>query len=74
MLFYMTQSGGWHFLTEGEQHSGGTTTFEESLLKYYYDISLNGYITPSLNAPGSGMKVDASKGWEIIGKILRYMA
>lgn len=66
--------GGWHFLREGEQHSGGTTTFEESLLKYYYDISLNGYITPSLKAPGSGMKVDASKGWEIIGKILRYMA
>lgn len=65
--------GGWHFLREGEQHSGGTTTFEESLLKYYNDISLNGYITPSLKAPGSDMDVDASRGWEVLGKVLKYM-
>jgi len=65
--------GGWHFLREGEQHSGGTTTYEEALLKYYNDISLNGYIIPSLKAPGSDMNVDTSRGWEVLGKVLKYM-
>lgn len=66
--------GGWHFLREGEQHSGSSETFEEMLLKYYNNISFSGYITPNLRAPGSGMDIDASKGWETLGKILKYMA
>lgn len=64
---------GWHFLREGEQHSGGSETFEEAMLKYYNEISLSGYITPQIQAPGSNMKVDASKGWDVLGKVLRYM-
>lgn len=64
---------GWHFLREGEQHSGGSETFEEALLKYYNEISFNGYITPQIKAPGSNMNVDATKGWEVLGKVLRYM-
>lgn len=64
---------GWHFLRDGEQPSGCRETFEEAMLKYYNEISLNGYITPQIQAPGSNMKVDASKGWDVLGKVLRYM-
>lgn len=64
---------GWHFLREGEQHSSGNETFEEALLKYYNEISLNGYIAPQIKAPGSKMDVDVNKGWEVLGKVLRYM-
>ena len=63
----------WHFLRDGEQPSGCRETFEEAMLKYYNEISLNGYITPQIQAPGSNMKVDASKGWDVLGKVLRYM-
>lgn len=66
--------GGWHFLRDGEQHYKGNVTFEEALLEYYNNISLNGYITPDLRAPGSRMSIDGSKGWEVLGKVLRYMA
>jgi len=66
--------GCWHFSREGEQYSGITDTFEEMLLKYYNKISLYGYIMPKLKAPGSGMDIDASKGWETLGKVLKYMA
>lgn len=65
--------GGWHYLREGEQRFVGGGTFEESLLKYYDEISLNGHITPRINAPGSNMVVDTSKGWDVLGKILKYM-
>lgn len=64
---------GWHFLCDGEQSSEGRENFEEAMLKYYNKISLNGYITPQIQAPGSNMKVDASKGWDVLGKVLRYM-
>ena len=45
-----------------------------TLLKKYNEISGYGMIIPSLRAPGSMMKVDASKSWGILGKVLRYMA
>ena len=66
--------GGWHFLREGEAKSTGSETFEEYLLKKYNEISGYGMIIPSLRAPGSMMKVDASKSWGILGNVLRYMA
>lgn len=65
---------GWHFLREGENHSGGQETFEEALLKYYNEISYNGYVTPRMYAPGSRMNVDCNKGWDVLGKVLIYMA
>lgn len=65
--------GGWHFLREGEQHIDGTETFEEALLAYYNQISLYGYIMPQIKAPGSKMIVDVNKGWEVLGKVLKYM-
>lgn len=64
---------GWHFLSEGEQRLGGAETFEEALLTYYNQISLNGYIMPQIKAPGSIMTVDVNKGWEVLGKVLKYM-
>lgn len=64
---------GWHFLREGEESSGSGETYEQALLKYYNEISLNGYIVPRLVAPGSGMLVDCNKGWEILGKVLNFM-
>lgn len=64
---------GWHFLLEGEQHFSGNDTFEKSLLKYYNEISLNGYIAPQIKAPGSKMDVYINKSWEMSGKILRYL-
>lgn len=66
--------GGWHFLREGENQGSGAETFEEYLLKKYNDISGYGYVVPALRAPGSLMKVEASKSWETLGKVLRYMA
>ncbi len=65
--------GGWHFLREGEKKSNGTVTFEEDLLNKYNELSFYGCIAPSLYAPGSNMNVDASKGWDVLGKILNYM-
>ena len=56
---------GWHFLRDGEQPSGCRETFEEAMLKYYNEISLNGYITPQIQAPGSNMKHQkAGMYWE----------
>lgn len=64
---------GWHFLTEGEQRIDTGITYEQALLNYYNEFSYNGYITPSIFAPGSQMSIDASKGWDVLGKILNYM-
>lgn len=64
---------GWHFLYEGEQSSNNSETFEEALLTYYNQISYNGFFIPQIKAPGSKMIVDATKGWEVLGKILKYM-
>lgn len=66
--------GDWRFLKIDEQHCGGTMTYEEMLLKYYNDLSFYGSFVPELKAPGSQMKLDASKGWETLGKVLKYMA
>lgn len=64
---------GWHFLTEGEQRIDTGITYEQALLNYYNELSYNGYITPSIFAPGSQMSIDASKGWDVLGKILNFM-
>lgn len=64
---------GWHFFREGDKHSDVTEKFEEALLKYYNQISFNGHIVPQIKAPGSKMTVDVSKGWDTLGKVLKYM-
>lgn len=65
--------GNWRFLREGEKGGTGNQSFEEHMLGKYNEMSYGGLFTPSLNAPGSGMVVDGSKGWDVLGKILNYM-
>ena len=71
--FVYNHIGGWHFTRQGEDATRSINTFEEHLLNEYNRVSFNGLITPNILAPGSGMPVDASKGWEVLGKILRKM-
>lgn len=68
--FVFSAIGGWHWLREGEQQSGNDgVSFEQSLFDAYErSVSWRVY------APGSGMKVDASKDWEVLGKILKKIA
>ena len=63
----------WHFLKEGEQSFGGTTYEQHLLQKYEAQIYIKDLISPSLLAPGSGMPVDTSHDWTVLGKVLRYM-
>lgn len=48
-------------------------TYEETLLQHYNDISMYGMFTPRITAPGSGLPVDSTKGWDVLGKVLNYM-
>ena len=68
--FVFSAIGGWHWLKEGEQGSGNNgISFEQSLLdKYERTCSW------MISAPGSGMEVDTSKDWDILGKVLKTMA
>lgn len=66
--------GDWHFTREGEAHVTQPKTYEETLLQYYNDISMYGLFEPGITAPGSGLPVDSSKGWDVLGKVLFYMA
>lgn len=59
---------GWHYLSEGEQRFDSGITYEEALLNYY-----NQYPVPVIFAPGSKMPIDISKGWDILGKVLKRM-
>lgn len=68
--FVYSAIGSWHWLKEGEQGSGHQIiSFEQSLLNYYEQSS-----SWMINAPGSGMRVDATKDWEVLGKVLTKIA
>lgn len=63
----------WHWLREGEEKSSSEgKKFEEALLSYYNAFPYNSYYTPTLYAPGSGMKVNCDD-WDILGKVLNKM-
>lgn len=64
---------GWRFTEVGEQCIISDSSFEQELLNYYNAISLYGCIIPHLYAPGSRMEIDASKDWDTLGKILKFM-
>lgn len=71
--FVYVAMGNWRF-TDGKGGSSSyTKSYEQVLLDYYNQVSLNGLIPPSLLAPGSGMQVDTSNGWDVLGKILNKM-
>ncbi len=71
--FVYEAMGGWHFTRDGEGHVQSTITYEETLLQHYNDISMYGMFAPRINAPGSGLQVDSTKGWDVLGKVLNYM-
>lgn len=65
--------GDWHF-TDGKGGSSSyTKSYEQVLLDYYNQVSLNGLLLPNLLAPGSEMKVDTSNDWDVLGEILNKM-
>ena len=71
--FVYVAMGKWHF-TDGDGNSSSQSkSYEQALLDYYDQVSLNGLIQPSLSAPGSRMQIDTSKGWDVLGKILNKM-
>lgn len=59
---------GWYYLSKGEQSFDSGITYEQALLNYY-----NKYPIPVIFAPGSKMLIDISKGWDVLGKILKRM-
>ena len=72
--FVYEAMGGWHFTRDGEEHVPSQRTYEETLLQHYNEISMYGIFAPGLTAPGSGLQVDSTKGWDVLGKVLNYMA
>lgn len=74
--FVFEAIGGWHFTRDGgggKKHVLLQKTYEETLLQHYNDISMYGMFTPRITAPGSGLPVDSTKGWDVLGKVLNYM-
>lgn len=71
--FVFKSMGDWHWLSPGEESGGGTITYEETLLNYYNNSSLNGLVSLTLPAPGSNQSVDTKNSMLCLGKILNYM-
>lgn len=71
--FVYVAMGSWHFADGDGNSSSQSKSYEQALLDYYDQVSLNGLIPPSLSAPGSRMQIDTSKGWDVLGKILNKM-
>lgn len=59
---------GWHWLRENEQ-GGSSSSYEQVLLSCYNSMN-----SSAIYAPGSRMKVDAGRDWEVLGKVLKKMA
>lgn len=72
--FVYDNIGSWRWLNEGEEHSHNPETYEESLLKRFNNITLNGNISPSWHAPGSGMTVNTTNSIETLHKVLKKMS
>ena len=66
--------GGWHFTRAGEEYVPSQKSYEETLLQHYNEVSMYGLFVPRITAPGSGLQVDSTKGWDVLGKVLNYMA
>lgn len=71
--FVSMNIGGWRFLEKGEQPSELSESYEDMLLRKYNEMSFGGVFTPSIYAPGSNDIVDSEKGWDTLGKVLKYM-
>ncbi len=63
----------WHWLRDGEQGSGKPSgTYEQVLLDYYDSFKYPDLISPTIYAPGSGMRVGVYD-WKVLGKVLNKM-
>ncbi len=71
--FVYEAMGGWHFTRDGESRVPSQRTYEETLLQHYNEMSVYGMCLPHITAPGSGLQVDPTKGWDVLGKVLKYM-
>lgn len=65
--------GGWHFRSADELHVPSEKTYEQILVDKYNSLSYGRLVNPVLSAPGSGMSIDSTKGWTVLGKVLDYM-
>lgn len=67
--------GNWRWMKDGEESGDQRAgAFEQALLDYYNErYPFASIIAPSLFAPGSGLQIDTSKGWDVLGKVLNRM-
>lgn len=64
----------WHWLRNGEKAgSAPAGTFEKLLMETYSGYKCSSYNNPRLIVPGSGMIIDTSGDWAILGKVLNKM-
>ena len=71
--FVYTAIGYWHWLRSDEQRGHNEKTYEQALLDYYNKTyPYPDLLTPTLYAPGSGMKV-GTDDWDVLGKVLNKM-
>ena len=65
--------GGWHFKSKDENHYDSGITYEQALVNHYNSLSYGRLISPTIQAPGSNLQIDPSKGWDVLGKVLDCM-
>ena len=70
--FMYSAIGEWAYVDGNEDNVSGIS-YEEHLLNEYSQMTLNGIIKPDLYAPGSNTKVDSTKDWGVLGKVLDKM-
>ena len=68
--FVYNNIGGWHF---GNGNNISSESYEMMLYRKYNECSFCGMILPDIHAPGSNMKINANKGWDTLGKVLKLM-
>ena len=73
--FVYAAIGNWHWLRDGESSSNQPAgTYERSLFDYYnYQFPNDRLYEPILYAPGSNLRLDTERGWDVLGKVLRKM-
>lgn len=72
--FVYIAMGKWYYTVEYINLQSQFKYYNQTLIDYYNNISNSIYFIPILFAPGSGMQIDTSKGWDVLGKILNKMA
>ena len=66
--------GGWRWLQAGEGGGAPAGEYEEMMLRRFNEVTWNGSVAPTLNAPGSGDPVETARSLECLGKVLSKIA